>query len=708
MNHRCTAPSSLVAVAVAIAVLGLLASNAPNTTTKTNTVTVVTALKHNFYTRRDERSLIGPLGFPFGFLEKGHYDLTVFDFQLTPIKDTHKHNNNKKRKKNKNNNNNDGRSLAFWGGGKSAAAASTSNTKCDSATEPCLSDVLEKIDGVGFLLKQFKSELDFNQYMAYIQETGYCIFQDYLDSEKDDYGYVGDDEYRFDLDDQMFGYGGDDRYNDDRPKDYDDDISFDEKYNDDMRSRRRQQQQQQTKRQQRQLDIDEPQGYGEVIDAAENGIYLDMLPRDRWQPNSVSAAYDFQTGEAGFYFLIYQVCYKLDYQNLVQDDATDIYDIHTRFELDFHFSNLDYFGNKSYLSRGEMNLPWLFFVFSLMYAVCLYVWHANIRLIKNGKPGYFDSGDADTTLLPTIPGGAATSDGPTIYPIHYLMGFLLALKFCSLFFESVRYHYLRVAGHAAFFSAVYYTFYFLKGITLFTVVLLIGSGWSFVKPFITDREKKTIMGVLVLQVVNNIAIVFLTQETEGELSFDRWTAILHLVDILCCCAVLMPVVWQVNQLEKNMEQNQHKGNEDAQDNIGSEEESFINGQFDDGDDHVPEKEIEGRFNDEDEDDDENGATIIPDERMTAKLKLFRSFYILVIAYIYMTRIVVYLFAATLNYKHTWIPILVVELTTVAFYMAVGYLFRPVKEKSYSHVGQRKPKSQIEMPKIDPSTKVALD
>ena len=87
------------------------------------------------------------------------------------------------------------------------------------------------------------------------------------------------------------------------------------------------------------------------------------------------------------------------------------------------------------------------------------------------------------------------------------------------------------------------------------------------------------MGVLVLQVVNNIAIVFLTQETEGELSFDRWTAILHLVDILCCCAVLMPVVWQVNQLEKNMEQNQHKGNEDAQDNIGSEEESFINGQF---------------------------------------------------------------------------------------------------------------------------------
>jgi hypothetical protein len=352
MNHRSAAPSSLVAVA--IAVLGLLASSA---------VTIVTALKHNYYTRRDERSLIGPLGFPFGFLETGHYNLTVFDFQLTPIKAAHEHNKRKeiKNSSSKNNSNNDGRSLAFWGGGKSAAAASTSNTNCDSATETCLSDVLDKIDGVGFLLKQFKDEADFNQYMAFIQETGNCIFQDYLHSEMDDdYNYSGDEDYSFDFDDDFYGTGGDDRYDDDRPEDYIDGNYFDDEYNygnDDMRSRRRrQQQQQQMKRQRRQLDEDEPQGYGEVLDAANDGIYLDMLPRDRWQPKSASVAYDFQTGEAGFYFLIYQVCYKPDYQNLVQDDATDIYDthIHTRFELDFHFFNLDYFGNKSYLSRGEM------------------------------------------------------------------------------------------------------------------------------------------------------------------------------------------------------------------------------------------------------------------------------------------------------------------------------------------------------------------
>jgi hypothetical protein len=139
--------------------------------------------------------------------------------------------------------------------------------------------------------------------------------------------------------------------------------------------------------------------------------------------------------------------------------------------LEAHVSAYCYFYAipRLFFVRGmKQNLPWLFFAFSLMYAICLYIWQANIRLIKDGKPGYFDSGNAEATPPPIISGGAATPSGPTVYPIHYLMGFLLVLKFFSLFFESIRYLYLRVVGHAAFFSAVYYTFAFLKGVTLFT------------------------------------------------------------------------------------------------------------------------------------------------------------------------------------------------------------------------------------------------
>ena len=241
-----------------------------------------------------------------------------------------------------------------------------------------------------------------------------------------------------------------------------------------------------------------------------------------------------------------------------------------------------------------------------------------------------------------------------------------------------------------------------------TVIVLIGSGWSFFKPFLTEREKKMILGVLILQVINNITIVVLTQETEGEISFDRWTAILHIVDILCCCAVLMPIVWQVNQLEKNLEQNKHNSKEKHQGvSTGTEGDSFINNNEDQffADDEVNENELD----DIPISGDESGLTTIPDERLATKLKLFRSFYLLVIAYIYTTRIVVYLFAAALNYKHTWITHFVVELTTLVFYTAVGYMFRPMNENPYSHIQNRETNSnEVELRQIDPRTKIALD
>jgi hypothetical protein len=158
--------------------------------------------------------------------------------------------------------------------------------------------------------------------------------------------------------------------------------------------------------------------------------------------------------------------------------------------------------------------------------------------------------------------------------------------------------------------------------------------------------------ILVLQVINNLAIVVLTGETEGELSFDSWTAILHMVDILCCCAVLIPIVWQVNALEKNMEGSNGDQNEAD-------------------DDQVPEDEL---------DDSKGGAH--GNLRLLGKLRLFRRFYLLVVTYIYVTRIVVYLFATMLDYHHTWLRFFVVELVTLGFYITVGNLFRPMCENPY--------------------------
>jgi G protein-coupled receptor 107 len=220
---------------------------------------------------------------------------------------------------------------------------------------------------------------------------------------------------------------------------------------------------------------------------------------------------------------------------------------------------------------------------------------------------------------------------------------LLILKFLSLIFESLRYHTINLSGHAEVWSFFYYTISFVKGVFLFTVILLVGTGWSIVKPFLNDREKKTVLVVLLLQVANNIAILALSTETKGESTYASWTFILHVVDIVCCCAVLVPIVWQVSQLEKSI------GLEDTDESDLAEKESALEGS--------------------------DKADIL------SKLKLFRTFYLMVIGYIYSTRILIYLFVSNLDYRHLWVQHFVIELITLAFYVSVGMLFRPVPEST---------------------------
>jgi hypothetical protein len=186
---------------------------------------------------------------------------------------------------------------------------------------------------------------------------------------------------------------------------------------------------------------------------------------------------------------------------------------------------------------------------------------------------------------------------------------------------------------------------------------LIGSGWSFVKPFLSDREKKVIFMILVLQIVNNIALTVLSNETEGETSYEGWTATLHLVDIVCCCAVLVPIVWQVNALEKSVEV-----------------------------DEVDEQDEEER---------EMGLASGEKGEILSKLKLFRSFYLLVVVYIYSTRILIYLFATMLDYKHLWLRYVVIEVVTLAFYVTVGLMFKPSAENPYLSVKRDEEDSSLQ-------------
>jgi hypothetical protein len=175
----------------------------------------------------------------------------------------------------------------------------------------------------------------------------------------------------------------------------------------------------------------------------------------------------------------------------------------------------------NYLSAGETVLPNLYLGISLAFLFALIVWIKHLR-----------------------------EHAEKVHKIHHMMTVLLVLKLASVFFESVRFHYIKSQGFAPGWSAIYYVFTFLKSMMMFVVILLIGTGWSLLKPYLTDREKKIVAVVLVLQVLDNIALVVMEETAPGSQGWLTWHDILHLVDIICCCAILFPIVWSIRHLRQ--------------------------------------------------------------------------------------------------------------------------------------------------------------
>jgi G protein-coupled receptor 107 len=163
---------------------------------------------------------------------------------------------------------------------------------------------------------------------------------------------------------------------------------------------------------------------------------------------------------------------------------------------------------------------------------------------------------------------------------------------------------------------------------MFVVILLIGSGWSFVKPFLSEQDKRIFMFIIPLQLIDNLAMIIIEETAPGSQGFFTWKDIFRLVDIICCGAILIPIIWSIRHLR-----------EAAQ--------------------------IDGKA-----------------ARNIYKLKLFRQFYLLLVSYIYFTRVIVYLLDATLPFRHVWLGQFFTELATLAFYLTVGYKFRPVSDNPY--------------------------
>ncbi|XP_034354367.1 protein GPR108 isoform X2 [Arvicanthis niloticus] len=222
----------------------------------------------------------------------------------------------------------------------------------------------------------------------------------------------------------------------------------------------------------------------------------------------------------------------------------------------------------------------------------------------------------------------------SVFKIHWLMAALAFTKSVSLLFHSINYYFINSQGHPIEGLAVmHYITHLLKGALLFITIALIGSGWAFVKYMLSDKEKKIFGIVIPLQVLANVAYIVIESREEGASDYGLWKEILFMVDLICCGAILFPVVWSIRHL---------------QDASGTDGKVAVN---------------------------------------LAKLKLFRHYYIMVICYIYFTRIIAILLQVAVPFQWQWLYQLLVESSTLAFFVLTGYKFQPAGDNPYLQLPQ---------------------
>lgn len=273
--------------------------------------------------------------------------------------------------------------------------------------------------------------------------------------------------------------------------------------------------------------------------------------------------------------------------------------------------------NRDYLSAGKTILPRIYFLFSLIYFILAGLW---IHVLYRKRL--------------------------TVFRIHFFMLAVVVLKAVNLLCEAEDKSYIKRTGSAHGWDVLFYMFSFLKGITLFTLIVLIGTGWSFLKPYLQDKEKKVLMIVIPLQVVANIAQVVIDETGPYGQDWITWKQVFLLVDVVCCCAVLFPIVWSIKNLREAAR---------------TDGKAAVN---------------------------------------LMKLTLFRQYYIVVICYIYFTRVVVYALETITSYKYLWTSVVAGELATLAFYVFTGYKFKPEAHNPYFVIDDEEEEAAAEALKLE--------
>ncbi|KAI9018031.1 lung seven transmembrane receptor-domain-containing protein [Phycomyces nitens] len=205
-----------------------------------------------------------------------------------------------------------------------------------------------------------------------------------------------------------------------------------------------------------------------------------------------------------------------------------------------------------------------------------------------------------------------------VFRAHWLMLLLVMSMSFNKALQSAKYYYMKIGLLSNGWRIGFYVFAFIKGFLSILIIVLLASGWIFIKPFLSSKDKRVISILVPLQILANVAAAIQSEATIKYTEWTLWTAVLSLADILACGVVL----WTILQTRK------HLGVASSADG----------------------KEL----------------------GILKKYELWSSLYIVGLVYVYITRIFVQLLQVSLPFRYVnWLGIAVGELATLLFFGFIG-------------------------------------
>ncbi|KAF7142659.1 hypothetical protein RHSIM_Rhsim05G0008200 [Rhododendron simsii] len=171
-----------------------------------------------------------------------------------------------------------------------------------------------------------------------------------------------------------------------------------------------------------------------------------------------------------------------------------------------------YRNGKDYLEVGRTQLQLIYFIFSVLYlpflALWVYVCYKNRSFVRK---------------------------------IHILMAILVVMKSLNLFFEAEDKHYIKVSGTPHGWDLWFYLFNCLRALLLLTIIMLIGTGWTILKPCLHANDKKILAVGVTIQVFASIAHVYTDDAGPSNSNYLYLTLALLLVDFVGFTIVFVPI-----------------------------------------------------------------------------------------------------------------------------------------------------------------------